>query len=118
MEVQGKTNEQRWNCFWKQPRLARSHNLGHGEAYGENKPNTRKSKRACIVEAHESTTKRLERTLPKDHEDCIAGKGFNSLTHHNLVHKFMPMRPAMQILDAKAAVAKSGKSSKNCQHGK
>ena len=25
--------------------------LGHGDAHGENKPNTRKSKHACIVEA-------------------------------------------------------------------
>ena len=33
---------------------------------------------ACIVEAHESTRKRLERALPKDCEDRIAGKGFNS----------------------------------------
>ena len=74
MEVQGKTRGQRWNCFWKQPRLARSHNLGHGEAHGGNKANTRKSKHASIVEAHESTRKRLEITLPKDHEDRIAGK--------------------------------------------
>ena len=81
--------------------------LGHGgEAHGENKANTRKSKHACIVEAHESTRKRLERTLPKDHEDCNAGKGFNWLGHHNLVHKFMPMHQAMQILDAEAAVDK------------
>ena len=47
----------------------------------------RKSKHACTTEAHESTRKRLERTLPKDHEDRIGGKGFNSLSHHNLVHK-------------------------------
>ena len=41
----------------------------------------RKSKHACIADAHESTRKRLERTLPKDHEDHIAGKGFNSFSH-------------------------------------
>ena len=87
-------------------RLKRVRKLGHGEAHGENKANTRKSKHACIVEAHESTRKRLERSLPKDHEDCIAGKGFNSLTHHNLVHKFMPIHQAMQIPDVKAAVDK------------
>ena len=42
-----------------------------------------KTKLACVVEAHESTRKRLESTLPKDHEDRIAGKGFNSLSHRN-----------------------------------
>ena len=32
----------------------------------------RKSQHACIVEAHESARKRLESTLPEDHEDHIA----------------------------------------------
>ena len=32
-----------------------------------------KTKHACIVEAHESTKKRLESTLPKDHEDQSHG---------------------------------------------
>ena len=36
------------------------------------KSDNRKSKHACIVKAHESTRKRLERTLPKDHEDRFA----------------------------------------------
>ena len=106
MEVQGKTRGQRWNCFWKQPCLARFQNLGHGEACGENKPNIRISRNVCFVEPLESTRKRLERTLPKDHEECIAGMGFNWLVHQNLVHKFMPMHQAMHILDAKAAVDK------------
>ena len=33
-------------------------------------------------------TSRLEPTLPKDHEDHIAGKGYNSVSHYNLVHNF------------------------------
>ena len=33
-----------------------------------------KTKQACIVEAHDSTRQRLESSLPKDHEDHIAGK--------------------------------------------
>ena len=37
-----------------------------------------KTKLACIVEAHESTRRRLEPTPPKDHEDHIAEKGYNS----------------------------------------
>ena len=65
-----------------------------------------KTKRACIVEAHESTRQRLESSPPKDHEDHIAGKGHNSMTHYNLVHQFIPMPQAMKIPDAKAAVGK------------
>ena len=33
-----------------------------------------KTEHACVVDAHESTRKRLESSLPKDHEDHIAGK--------------------------------------------
>ena len=61
---------------------------------------------ACIVEADECTRKRLEGTLHEDHEDHIAGKGINSLSHYNLVHKFIPMPEAMKMPDAKAAVRK------------
>ena len=60
----------------------------------------------CIVEAHESTRQRLELSLPKDHEDLIAGKGYNLMSHYNLVHKFIPMLQAMKNPDAKAAVDK------------
>ena len=52
---------------------------------------TRRTKYACIVEGDESSRKRLEGTLHKDHEDHIAGKGNNSLNHYNHVHKFIPM---------------------------
>ena len=61
---------------------------------------------ACILEAHESTRKRLEPTLPRNHEDHIAEKGFNSLTHRNLVHKFISMPQAMIFPDAPAAANK------------
>ena len=47
-----------------------------------------------------------KKTQPKDHEDRIAGKGSNSSSHYNLVHKFIPMLQAMKIPDAKAAVDK------------
>ena len=41
------------------------------------KPDTiPKTKYACIVDAHESTTQRLESSLPKNHEDHFAGKGY------------------------------------------
>ena len=56
-------------------------NLRRGEASGKNKPNTRGSKHA-------------------------SGKGFNSSSHYNLLHKFILMPQAMQIPDVKAAVVK------------
>ena len=73
------------------------------ETCGES--DTRRSKYACIVEAHKSTRKRLERTLPEDHEDRVAGEGLYSFSHCNLLHKFTPMPQAMKMPDEKAAVA-------------
>ena len=51
---------------------------------------------------------RMEESLPKYHEDHIAGKGDNSLQHYNynLVHKFIPVPQALKIPAAKAAVDK------------
>ena len=76
----------------------------HGET--RSKTNDFKSEFACILEASESTRMRTEESLPKYHEDHIAGKGDNSLQHYNLVHKFIPMPQAMKIPAAKAAVDK------------
>ena len=67
-------------------------------------PHLRKTKFACSVAADESTRRRLEGSLPKGHEDHIAGRGISSLDHYNLVHKFIPMSKAMKIPEAKAAV--------------
>ena len=44
-------------------------------------PDIRSSRYACIVEANDSTRKRLEGTQHKDYEELIASKGFNSLSH-------------------------------------
>ena len=49
---------------------------------------------------------RMEESLPKYHEDHIAGKGNNSLQHYNLVHEFISLPQAMKIPAAKAAVDK------------
>ena len=76
----------------------------HGET--RSKTNDFKSKYACIMEASESTRMRMEETLPKNHEDHIAGRGDNSLQHDNLVHKFIPMPQPMKVPAAKAAVDK------------
>ena len=62
-----------------------------------------------MMEAHESTRQRVERSVQKNHEDHIAGKGHTSMTHYTLVHKFIPMPQAMKIQDAKAAVDKEWK---------
>ena len=66
----------------------------------------RKTKMACIVEADESTRKRLEGTLPEHHEHHSAGKGSNSLNHYNLVHKFISVPHEMKIPDVRAPVEK------------
>ena len=76
----------------------------HGET--RSKTDEFMSKFACILEASESTSMRMEESLPKYHEDHIAGKGENSLQYYNLVHKFIPMPQAMKIPAAKAAVDK------------
>ena len=76
----------------------------HGETRG--KSNDFKSKFSCILEASESTRLRMEKFLRNYHEDHIAGKGYNSLQHYNLIHKFIPMPQAMKIPAAMAAVDK------------
>ena len=48
----------------------------------------------------------MEEAPHRSHEDHIAGKGMNSQSHYNLVHKFILMPRAMKIPDAKAAVEK------------
>ena len=76
----------------------------HGET--RSKTNDFMFKFACILAASESTRMRVEESLPKYHEDHIAGRGDNSLQHHNLVHKLILMPAAMKIPAAKAAVDK------------
>ena len=63
-----------------------------------------KAKYACIAEDDESMRIRMEGVLHRHHEDHVAGKGIKSLSHYNLVHKFVPMPQAMKVPDAKAAV--------------
>ena len=50
-----------------------------------------KTKYASVVEADESTRKRMEGSLHEDHEDHIIGNGMNSLSRDNLAHKLIPM---------------------------
>ena len=73
---------------------------------GSGGSNKFKTQLACILEADECTRLRMGNSVPNYHQDHIAGKGENSLQHHNLVHKFIPMPQAMKIPAAKAAVDK------------
>ena len=73
---------------------------------GSGASNKSKTKLACILEADESTRLCMAESLPNYHEDHIAGKGENSSQHYNLVHKFILMPQAMEILAEKAAVDK------------
>ena len=63
-----------------------------------------KTENAYQCEARVLTGKRITETQNKDHEAHIAKTGCNSMSHHNLVHKFSLMRPAVKTPDAKAAV--------------
>ena len=89
----------------------------HEETRGAH-DSSRKTRYACIIEAHVSTRTRVGATQPSDHEDRTAERRLNSLTHYNLVHKPIPIPQAMKISDAKAAVDKEWESSRRCQHGK
>ena len=73
---------------------------------GNGASNKIKTKLACVLEAAESTRTSVGNSIPHHHEDHIAGKGENSLQHHNLVHKFVPVPQSVKIPAAKAAVDK------------
>ena len=65
---------------------------------------------ASHVRTHDTISKvqrqnRMEGALHKNHEDHIAGKRMNSLSHYKLVHQFIPKPQALKK-DAKAAVEK------------
>ena len=75
------------------------------------------TKYACIVEADEPMRIRLEGRPKRYHEDHIAAKGINSLSHFNLVHKFIPMPQALKIPDAKAPVEKEWENCRKYRHG-
>ena len=60
---------------------------------------------------------RMDRILPSFHEDHIAGKRDNSMYHHNLEHKFIPMPQAMNIPAAKDAVDKEWRNLRKFRRG-
>ena len=80
-----------WTCLWEQLCLVMSR-ITDAVKFVAN-PTSRRSKCACIVEPHESLRERLEETPSKKHEGHIVEKGFNSVSHENLVHKYVPLAP-------------------------
>ena len=75
---------------------------------GSGASNKIKTRFACILEADECTRLRMGETLPNHHEDHVAGKGDNSLQHHNLVRKFIPMSQAMKFLNSPLMLERLG----------
>ena len=76
-----------------------------------------KTSYGCTMDSHESTRQRADSLQSKTHEDRIARKGSTSMTHKNLVHKFIPMPQTMKIPSAKAAVDKEWKKLDNPRMG-
>ena len=75
-----------------------------------------KTKDACIVEVGECMGMRTEGSHHKNHEDHISGKGMNSLSHHNLLHKFIPWSQEMKIPTEEASVEKEWENSQKYWH--
>ena len=76
-----------------------------------------KTMNGCMMGCPDSTKQKAEFLQSKAHEEGMAGKGFTSMTRHDLVHEFIPMPQAMKILDAKAAVDKEWKKFENSSMG-
>ena len=67
-----------------------------------------KIKYACVVEADESMRKRMEGSHLKNDEEHIAGEGTNSLSHNNLLHKFIPVPQALKSSRCKGRIGGIG----------
>ena len=63
--------------------MPRKFGTEHGNTCSR-KHDSRRTRYACIIDAHESTRTRTGKTQSRDHEDLIAEKEFNSFSHHNL----------------------------------
>ena len=76
-----------------------------------------KTVHGCMVESHESTRQRAESSQPKNQRDHIAGKRFTSMSHCDLVQKFIPMPQVMKNSGKKPQWTKSGKNSRQFKFG-
>ena len=76
-----------------------------------------KSKFACILEASESTRMRMEESLPKYHEDHIAGKGDNSLQYYIWYTKIFLCLKQWRYPQQKQQWIKNGRNLKSSRRG-
>ena len=79
MKKPSKTQGESWKFQWRLQCLAKNEQKKRSafqetEAKSDESNNIPKTKHACFAEAHESTRQRLESSLPKHHENHIAGK--------------------------------------------
>ena len=102
MESAIKIARRKFELSMKSAMPCKVQNLGTGKPVANTYAKFANQSMHAFVEAHESTRKRLEGILHKDHEHHIAGKGFNSSSHHALVHKFESYAQEMKIPDANA----------------
>ena len=91
-----------WSRLWIQPCLARFKTECTGKSVARTSPvhaaqNTHVSRKPTNLRRSA-----LDKSQQKDHED--RRQVFNSLSHFNRLHKFIPLPQAMKIPDAKAAV--------------
>ena len=88
--------EENWKDPWLQPCRARD-NRESRKWLRSRTTHPRRIPKQCIVEKWNSMN-------PQDKEQNL--RGFTSMSHFNLMHKFIPMPQAMKIPDAKAAADK------------
>ena len=103
-----------WRCWWRRLCFVNWGRPSVPASCWKQSENQRiqqipKTKHSCIVEAHESTRQRLESSVPKIMMITSQAKDTNSMTHYNLIHKFIPMPQAMKVPDARAPVDKEWK---------
>ena len=92
--------------------------LRRGAACGENKSNTRRSRYACIVEAHESTRQRLDKLNQKIMKIALLGRDSTHWVITILRTSSFSSPEHWKDKMQKPLWTKNGSSSKKCQHGK
>ena len=93
--------------------------LGHGETGGKDESNPPRAKYACMVEADESTKKAHWKNATKRSRRSPCGEGIQlveSLHSCAQVYSYAPSNENFRM--RQPLVAKSGRSSKHCQHCK
>ena len=76
-----------------------------------------KTKFSCTAEAHQSTRPGVEPAAKIIHEDQIAGKGQNSILHHNLAHKISDAASNEIFLMQRPRWTRNGRSLRQFHHG-